>query len=228
MQRYIAAVPTTRPDLLIVAAFAPELAGLRHLLDAELRGTIGASAVACALIGVGIPNAAASTVATLSKNRPRALVLVGTAGVYALAAPSLVIGDAVVVRRAVLVDAAEVDGHGVMPVSIGRAHACAESLGRAIAGPIGPQYDAATTLGVTTDDAFADRIAAASGCALENLEVFAVANACALIGVPFAAVLGISNRVGSCGRDEWRQHHLRAGLAACALVERWLTDGAGA
>ena len=218
-------MPPHRPDVLIVAAFAPELDRLRPRLDDELRGKIGGLTVACALVGVGIPNAAAATVERLAEHRPRALVLVGTAGVYASAAASIAIGDAVVVRATVLVDAAETYGHGVMPAPVGRVHACHEPLARALAEGVAPRHDVATTLGVTTDDAFAARLAAASGCALENLEAFAVANACVRGGVPFAAVLGVSNRVGSTGRVEWQRNHRAAASAACGVVERWIEDG---
>ncbi len=44
--------------------------------------------------------------------------------------------------------------------------------------------------------------------------------------MPFAAVLGVSNKVGSTGRDEWRAHHKTAAQFACEIVLRWLTAGA--
>ena len=66
------------------------------------------------------------------------------------------------------------------------------------------------------------RIAEATGATLENLEAFAVARAAAAAGVDFAAVLGVANRVGPTGHDEWQRHHRAASRAACELVARFL------
>ena len=61
--------------------------------------------------------------------------------------------------------------------------------------------------------------AASLGAALENLEAFSVARAAAAAGVDaVAAVLGIANRVGPRGHQEWRAHHAAASRAACRLV----------
>jgi purine-nucleoside phosphorylase len=61
----------------------------------------------------------------------------------------------------------------------------------------------------------------ATGAALENLEVFSVARAAHAAGLPFAAVLGISNVVGPNAHAEWRANHLAASRAACHVV--WST-----
>src|SRR5262249_7441956 len=82
-----------------------------------------------------------------------------------------------------------------------------------------------TTLAITVDDASADRIAQA-GPEVEHLAAHGVASACALRGVPFGAVLGVANGVGSQGRAEWRVHHRQAEEAAAARVARWLESGA--
>jgi nucleoside phosphorylase len=81
--------------------------------------------------------------------------------------------------------------------------------------------DVATTMAVTVDDTVAQRIAA-SGAQVEHLEAHGVATAAAQFGVPFAAVLGVANTVGSRAREEWRQHHRAAADAAVQRVVAWL------
>jgi len=46
-----------------------------------------------------------------------------------------------------------------------------------------------------------------------------VARAAAAAGIDeVAAVLGIANRVGPRGHQEWRAHHVAASRAACRLI----------
>jgi nucleoside phosphorylase len=211
-------------DLLLLAAYAPELQGMRRLLGDQLYGNVSGVIVTCKTVGVGLPNAVAGTTTRLMQLRPRAVVLVGTAGFYWGAAAQL--GEAIVPRRAVLVDPPEVEARGAMPEPMARTADCNAMLALGLGAGRAPTLDVANTLGVTTDDHLGARIAQVTGCALENLEAFGVANACALQNVPFACVMGVSNRVGSTGRDEWRQHHKNAAQAACETISRWLVGGA--
>lgn len=211
-------------DLLVLAAYAPELAGMRRLLGDQLYGNVSGVVVSCKAVGVGLPNATAGTTTRLLQLRPRAVVLVGTCGTYPNATAN--IGDAVVPKRVVLVDPIEVERRGAMPEPMGRTVECNPMIALGLGGGRPPQCDVANTLGVTTDDALAARIGANVACALENLEAFGIANACALQQVPFACVLGVSNRVGSLGREEWRAYHRGASQAACDVVNRWLNAGA--
>ena len=211
-------------DLLILAAYAPELAGMRRALGEQLHGNVSGVIVACKAVGVGLPNSVAGTTTRLLQLRPRAVVLIGTCGFYP-GAPAA-IGDAIVGRRVQLVAPIEVERRGAMPDPMSRALECNSMIAFGLGGGRPPTLDVANTLVVTTDDALAARIGPAVGCATENLEAFGIANACALQNVPFACVLGVSNRVGSTGRDEWRSHHKAAALAACDVVTRWLASGA--
>lgn len=211
-------------DLLVLAAYAPELAGMRRLLGDQLYGNVSGVVVSCKAVGVGLPNATAGTTMRLMQLQPRAVVLVGTCGVYPGAPQRL--GEAVVPRRVVLVDPVEVERRGAMPEPMGRLVECNPMIALGLGGGRPPSCDVANTLGVTTDDTLSARIGAAVGCALENLEAFGIANACALQNIPFACVLGVSNRVGSTGREEWRAHHKGASQAGCELISRWLTSGA--
>jgi nucleoside phosphorylase len=79
---------------------------------------------------------------------------------------------------------------------------------------------------VTTDDALAARLAAFTSCAVEHLEAYGVAAACAAQGVPFVAALGVANRVGATGRAEWRQNHRAASAAAIGVLVAWMGEGA--
>lgn len=211
-------------DLLVLAAYAPELAGMRRVLGDQLFGNVSGVVVSCKAVGVGLPNATAGTTSRLLQLRPRAVVLIGTCGTYPAASAN--VGDAVVARRVVLVDPVEVERRGAMPEPMGRTIDCNPMIALGLSGGRPPACDVANTLGVTTDDSLAARIGQSAGCALENLEAFGIANACALQNVPFACVLGVSNRVGSTGREEWRAYHKGASQAACELLNRWLMSGA--
>ena len=211
-------------DLLVLAAYAPELTAMRRLLGDQLFGNVSGVVVSCKAVGVGLPNATAGTTMRLLQLRPRAVILVGTCGVYPGATPQM--GDAVVARRTVLVDPIEVEKRGAMPDPMARALDCNAMIALGLGNGRAPTLDVANTLVVTTDDALSVRVGNSCGCAVENLEAFGVANACALQNVPFAAVVGVSNKVGSTGREEWRAHHKPAALAACEVVNRWLTAGA--
>jgi nucleoside phosphorylase len=215
---------TAPVDLLVLAAYAPELAGMRRLLGDQLYGNVSGVVASCKAVGVGLPNATAGTTSRLLQLRPRAVVLIGTAGVYPGATSR--IGDAVVARRVVLVDPTEVERRSAMPEPMGRLVECNPMIAFGLGGGRPPSCDVANTLGVTTDDELSARIGASAGCALENLEAFGIANACALQNVPFACVLGVSNRVGATGREEWRSYHKGASQAACEVISRWLSSGA--
>ena len=151
----------------------------------------------------------------LAGRTPRLVVLVGTCG---SARADLAVGSVVTARSVQLVDAATLEGRAALP--FGSDPLLAEPSFLAEAQPV----RIANPLGVTTDDALASLIAAAGE--VEHLETYAVARACTLAGVPWAAVLGIANRVGSAGRDEWRAHHVgvsaRAAEVASGGVEAWL------
>jgi len=211
-------------DLLVLAAYAPELVGMRRLLGEQLYGNVSGVSVSCKAVGIGLPNATAGTTLRLLQLRPRAVVLVGTCGNYP--GVQLAIGEAVVGRRVLLVDPTEVERRGAMPEPMGRMVECNPMISLGLATGKPPAHDVANTLGVTTDDLLSSRIGAALGGGVENLEAFGIANACALQNVPFACVLGVSNRVGSTGREEWRSHHKGSALAACEVINRWLANGA--
>jgi len=221
-------------DLLVLAAFDPELAPLRPLLGDHLAARVGGRTVVARTAGVGLAGSAAGAARHLVDVAPGAVVLVGSCGAYASAA--LAIGDVVVGRTLRLVDLASLDGLAEFPPPMATRLETDARLSEALAafefaGPPRARASAcaacvATTLAITVDDAAALRIAAAVGADVEHLEAHGVATACAARGVPFAVVLGVANLVGSRGRAEWLVHHLHAEAAAGAHVREWLREGA--
>jgi nucleoside phosphorylase len=206
----------------IVAAFGPELAGLEHWTESRRFGSIE---IAIRTVGIGLPAASAGTARAIAELHPRAVVIIGTCGAYK--GEPLTIGDVVVSRRVCLADGLALRGEAEFPVPLATSAAAdlalVDAATRAGARPV----DVATTLGITVDDEAAARIARGTRCAVEHLEAFGAATACAAEGVPFAALLGIANFVGAGARAEWRANHLRASEAAAAVLEAALV-GSGA
>ena len=206
----------------VVSAFEPELAPLRRVLIEGPSAELDPSAVVTYAVGIGLVAAAIGTTRLLEERLPSALVFIGTCGAYPGA--SLVIGDVVVSSRARLVDAAVLDGRAELPGPIARAFDADVSLVSSLAGGRVRAVDVATTLAVTVDDRAALDVEQKTGAAVEHLEAYAVAAACVARDVPFAAVLGVANRVGSRGRVEWRENHERASTACAEHMLAWLSS----
>jgi futalosine hydrolase len=207
--------------VLIVAAFAPELRGLGRIFA---RDTSSGAAPTRAVVGVGLIEAAAGTARLLEQQKPRALVLVGTAGIYPPPAgpAKLTLGQAVVAGTIHLASASVASEAAYFPPPL-PATSDSTALAAEIAAPTRlPTVAVACPLGITRDLAVARQLKRATAAAVENLEAFAVARAAAHAGVPFAAVLGIANHVGPEGHTQWRQNGDKAAAAACAAVRKWL------
>ncbi len=216
--------PNERCDLLIVAAFAPELQAFRALLGPALSAKVGELVVAARPVGIGLVSAASGTAARLTRAQPRAVVLVGTCGAYP--GTGLGVADVVVARSILLLEPAVLDDEAAFPEPMSAKVEAHAAMSAAIAASGGRAEDVGTTLAVTTSDALAVRLGRQSGAAIEHLEAFAVATACAMQRVPFAAVLGVANVVGSTGRADWRTHQVEAGQAVGRFVASWVQAGA--
>jgi nucleoside phosphorylase len=214
--------------VLLLGAFLPELAPLRTAtaLGDGLRGRVGALDVAARVVGIGLPTAAAGAAMQLDELRPRAVVAIGTCGVYPEATALLAIGEVAVPRHVRLIDASVVAGLAQFPEPMSRAREAHQALAEGLERAGGRHADVGTTLAITVDDAIARQIALAAAVQVEHLEAFGVAAACAARGVPFAAALGIANSVGARARDEWRLHHRAAAAAAVDVVLRWIRQAA--
>jgi nucleoside phosphorylase len=206
-------------DLLILAAFPPELAPLKDVLGEGLRRSFGGHEVAAATVGVGMVQAAAGAARIVGMGRPARVVLVGTCGGFG---DAIGVGDVAVAGRIVLAEPAVVRGEGAYPEPMVTELLADEGMATELVARGGKRVGVATTLAVTTDDGLAERLSASTGCGVEHLEAFGVATTCAMAGVPFVSVLGVANRVGSTGRSEWRENHVRASAAAIDLLVRWM------
>ena len=211
-------------DVLVTAAFGPELVGLAALLGPAMKATVSGLKVVARPVGVGLVASATGTASVLARMQPRAVILVGTCGAYPGA--GLVIGDLVLARSVQLVEPAVIDEEAAFPEPMCTALDSHAPLTAAIGAQGGRLVDVATTLAVTTSDALAPRLGQLAGGAVEHLEAFAVASACAVHRAPFAAVLAVANAVGSAGREQWRDHHQAAGRTAAGFIGSWLRAGA--
>jgi nucleoside phosphorylase len=209
-------------DVLLLAAFHPELAPLRTTLGDGLHARVGGRDVVARVVGIGLPMASVGAAMQLAEVKPRAVVLVGTCGAYAGSGLSL--GEVVAARRVRLVSPAVVAGSAQFPEPMSIASDAHVPTTEALARAGARIADVATTLAITVDDAVAARVAHATGAHVEHLEAHGVACACAACGIPFGAALGVANFVGSRARDEWRTHHRAAASAVVDVVLRWLRD----
>ena len=202
---------------LVLAAWPPELAHLHtRLLDfpAHMRRR-----VTLATVGVGLVEAGIATARLLDAHQPSTVVLVGTAGVYPGQAANLVLASAAIAGRIRLLPQILPGKHAFLPAIVPTEAKASPALVRTLRKNTGlPSADVACPLGITATTKAATTAAELSGCALENLEAFAVARAAAVAKVPFAAILGIANHVGPKGHGEWKNHAKAAAESACQGV----------
>lgn len=210
----------------MLAAFDPELSALKEVLGPGLTGRVGASAVEARAVGIGLVASAIGAATLLRAPLPRTVVLVGTCGAYPQvdrAPPS--IGHAVVTAGVHLVDVGSLLGATELPSALQSSRRSDEALCAAFVAQGAIAVEVATTLGVTVDDEVAARLAR-TGVEVEHMEAFSVASVCERAGVPFVAVLGVSNVVGSSAREQWRANHRFASREAAGVIARWLERGA--
>ncbi|MBC8133162.1 MAG: hypothetical protein H7X95_09290 [Deltaproteobacteria bacterium] len=219
------ATPRPRPargPILILSAFAPELAPLRLTLK---RAAVPMTDVVCVAAGIGAIDAAIGASRAIAECGPRIVVFVGTAGSYG-AAPGL--GGCAIGRCILLASTAAIRGDGYLPAPMVMREDTDAILRRALvrsahATTTTPLVvDVATPLAITTSATLARRLATSTGAGTENLEAFAVGRAATLAKVPFGVVLGISNRVGPRAHVEWLHHRDRATNTVCRVVEQFL------
>jgi len=226
----VLAAPVPTAPVLIVSAFAPELAPLRASLIAS---DLSPDTFMCLPVGIGAVDAAAGAARALATATPRAIVFVGTAGRYGARSDTsadMNVGGVVIARGLTLVSTAVLRGAGYLPGPMVTAMRADAGLGRALAraarraSVTAPAADVATPLAITRSAALARQIAATTGAAVENLEAFAVARAAAAAGVPFGALLGISNRVGPRAHAEWLRYKDIAAAAACTVAQAYIAQ----
>ena len=168
-------------------------------------------------LGVGPLRAAAAMARSLARARPRAVLLVGSAGAYPGGPP---VGAVVSGGRLGWCDGASAVGAAYTPLPPPPLQADADLSAR-----LGLTAAAVLTVpAITTDPAMVAALAHSAGgpWAVEHLEATAVALACAAAGVPFACALGIANRVGPDAHAEWKANRAAAEAGARAAARRAL------
>jgi len=186
------------PDLLLLAAFAPELADL----DRE-----PPNGWLTALTGIGTVTAAAATARLLCEIRPRAVLFIGTCGAYG---DRLNVGDCIAVSEVVAVSVPEINRRAFRPsIETTRWHASWDL-------PL-PKYVVAVPPAITSS--LEDAALLSQMADVEHLELAGVFAACHLAKVPVSAALVVANHVGPDAHAEWNDNHKR--------VSRHLVDTLG-
>lgn len=214
-------------DLLVVAAHAPDLRGLRRYLGEDLAGTIRGLHVRCKTVGVGLPASGAGTARRLMQLSPRAVVLVGTCGVY----PGL---DGWQPCHVAVADGFRLLDHGALGGSAAFSEPMLTELpahslltaGLGAAGKRNHRVQMASPLAYTVDETRALSVPGQLGCWVENLEAFAVAHASHQAELPVSAVLGVSHVVAAHARQDWAQFQRDASAAAAEVLVTWIHNGA--
>ncbi|MFO0739220.1 MAG: hypothetical protein U0270_25200 [Labilithrix sp.] len=203
-------MPRAPLHLLVTAAWMPELERFQELLKAEPRDPPWG--VALDAMGIGLVDASIGLTRCIMTHRPTHVLALGTAG----AAPrsGLGVGDVIVGQSARLVDPAAVEGKAALPYGSEASFdpGMIDALFSAGARPCA----IANTLGITTDDALANKLGVLAP--VEHLEAYAVARTCQAFGVPCTITLGIANVVGSKGREQWKANHVSASARAAEIA----------
>jgi nucleoside phosphorylase len=221
-------IPQAPVDVLVLAAHAPEFVGLRPHIGDSLHGAIGNRMVVAKTVGVGLAVAGGATATRINQLAPRAVIVLGSCGIYPCPTEYRPL-DIVVPSRLSLFDPAVVAGKAAFPEPMQTVVDPDPQLSAGLVQAVstrGHQCNVATTMSITTDDAVAKVVHGATGIEAENLELFPIALACRAADIPFAAVLGVTNMVGSKGRQDWRQYQRDAAIAAAEVIVAWLRGGA--
>jgi nucleoside phosphorylase len=211
-------------DVLVLAAHAPEFAGLRPHIGDSLNGTLGDLLVVAKTIGVGLAVAGAATATRIHQLAPRAVIVLGSCGIYPCGVAYRPL-DIVIPKRLHLFDASVSAGKAAFPDPMQTAIEPDAALSAGLVQHAGAKVHSApvaTTMAITTDDAIAKAVHGATGLEAENLELFPIALACHAADIPFSAVLGVTNVVGSSGRADWRAYQRDAAIAAAEVIVSWL------
>ena len=157
------------------------------------------------VVGVGPVVAAATAARILERRKPDRVALVGTAGSYDGGPP---VGAAIAAARVGMSYGVATLGLGYVPRApqpVDGDREMLETLGL-------PRHNVLTVGAVTTEALLAERLS--DGWTVEHLEAFAVAWACKELRIPFVAVLGIANTVGSDAHVQWLTNRDAAQQAA--------------
>ncbi len=176
------------PDDLLLAAFPPELCGLDATPPPGWRA---------ACVGIGAVAAAVATARLLSEQPAGRVLFVGTCGAYDA---RLDPGDLVAATEAIATSLDEREGRAYRPAAERVRWLASWALPARFA-----PHAVAVPPAITST--IAGAAALATLAAAEHLELTGVFAACAELGIPVAAALGVANRVGPDAHVEWRTRH---------------------
>jgi nucleoside phosphorylase len=213
----------SKVDVLLLAPYLAELEGLGPILGQGMATTVRGLKVKAKAVGIGLPMAAAGTVARLERAEPRGVVLVGTCAAYP--GRGLAPGQVVVATRAMLAEGAVLEGRAAFPEPMTCVIETHRVLTSALSLSSTRPVKVATPLAVTSEAGLANKFASQLECEVEHYECFGVALGCAPRHVPFTAVLGVSHEMGPNSRETWRVNHRSAAHAAAQVVAAWLQSG---
>lgn len=214
----------TKTDVLLLAPYAAELEGLASLLGPSLSGAVRGLQVKAKAVGIGLPMAAAGTMARIESTQPAGVVLLGTCASYP--GKGLAPGQVVVATRLVLADSVVLEGRAAFPDPMTGQVDTHRVLTSALSMSTTRPVRVASPLAVTMDGQLALRFSQGLDCDVEHQEAFGVALACAPRHLPFAVVLGVSHEMGPNSRETWRLNHRSSAHAAAQVVAAWLQSGA--
>jgi nucleoside phosphorylase len=182
---------------LLLAAFAPELAGLD-------RDPPAGWAVRCA--GVGAVPAAVETARLLAALSPARVLFVGTCGAYdGRLSPGAIVA------------ASEAIATSVEEATAGAYRPAVERTRWPSTWPLPlPACAVAVPPAITSTEHGVHALAAIAPA--EHLELTGVFAACAAAGVPVAAALGVANRVGPGAHEEWVRCNAQVSRAVVAAL----------
>lgn len=193
--------------LLICSAFVPEIRLIQHHTHASPN-------IVTATLGVGLVSAASRISSILEYLSISRILFTGTGGI--LTPSPISIGDVVRAKTIHSGDVATFSGDNHTPELMPTTVIPARFLN-----PKKPMQDCAvfSPLAITHSenganilrDRFPDGIT-------ENLECFAVAWNAAQRGIPFEAILGVTNIIGSTGHAEWLIHHERVSTITQEMI----------
>ena len=175
-----------KPESLLIAAFAPELAGLDG---------VSPKGWSIATTGVGAIAAAVAVARALEEMRPQRVLFIGTCGAYG---KGLGIGDCIAASEVIAASVSEIQCRAFGPaLETTQWHPTWElNL---------PKAKVAATPAITSNTEDAALLAQVAD--VEHLELSGVFAACHIARVPVAAALAVSNRAGFDAHAEWLDNH---------------------
>ncbi|OGH00253.1 MAG: hypothetical protein A2600_07195 [Candidatus Lambdaproteobacteria bacterium RIFOXYD1_FULL_56_27] len=198
--------------LLIASAVAAELEPLALTLRAQaFEGGWRCPGLVLAPLGIGALNAAVGL--GRWSGEVAEVIFAGSAGIFPEA--GFQIGQ--------VVEVSEV-GWAEGAVALGLAHSPLMDRNRTlVAGPrtFGcPKAKVANTGAVTQDLGLAQALARSSGAELETLELYGLALAASKAGLPWSALLGLTNQVGPLGQEQWKANYKNLAQAVGEVLAR--------